>query len=104
MQNKANFGNDKMSASILITKDYEENGHSGHQKTNPIQTQYKPNLSQYKPNLSQFQSQTNPIPYRVKMNAFAPIRKHTILLIMLLVDFTTLQGCQFQKQNACGFS
>jgi hypothetical protein len=35
--------------------------------------------------------------------AFAWIRKPTIILIMLLADFTTLQGCQFQKQNAYGF-
>ena len=68
MQNKPNFGNDKMSANLFITRDYEENGHSGHQKTKPIQTQFKankaknkPNLTQNKANLTQFQSQTNPI-------------------------------------------
>jgi len=32
-----------------------------HEKTKPIQSQFKANLSQNKPNLSQFQSQTNPI-------------------------------------------
>ncbi|MDT8301374.1 MAG: hypothetical protein RQ760_07800, partial [Sedimentisphaerales bacterium] len=37
-----------------------------HQKTNPIQTQFKPNLTQNKPNLSQFQSQTNPICRKAK--------------------------------------
>ncbi len=50
MQNKPNLRNDKMSANLLTTKDYEENDHSGHEKTKPIQTQFKPNLSQNKPN------------------------------------------------------
>ena len=36
LTNKPNFRNDKMSANLFTTKDYEENGHSGHQKTNPI--------------------------------------------------------------------
>jgi hypothetical protein len=53
MQNKANFGNDIMSVNIFITKDYEENGHSGHQKTKPKQTQFKPNKAKNKPNLTQ---------------------------------------------------
>ena len=61
MQNKPNLRNDVMSVNLYNTEDYEENGHSGHQKTKPIQTQFKPNLSQNKPNLTQFQSQTNPI-------------------------------------------
>ena len=50
MQNKPNLRNDKMSANLLTTNDYEENDHSGHEKTKPIQTQFKPNLSQNKPN------------------------------------------------------
>ncbi len=56
MQNKPNFGNDKMSANLFTTRDYEENGHSGHQKTKPIQTQFKPKQTQFKPNLSKGQN------------------------------------------------
>ena len=53
MQNKANLRNDIMSVNIFITKVYEENGHSGHQKTKPKQSQNKPNKAKNKPNLSQ---------------------------------------------------
>ncbi|MCP4607244.1 MAG: hypothetical protein GY845_00825 [Planctomycetes bacterium] len=48
MQNKPNFGNNKMIASPFNTTNYEENGHSDHQKTNPIQTQFKPIQTQNK--------------------------------------------------------
>ncbi|MBC8471063.1 MAG: hypothetical protein H8D56_16450 [Planctomycetes bacterium] len=67
MQNKPNLRNDKMSANLFTTRDYEENDHSGHQKTKPIQTQFKANkaknkanLSQNKPNLSQNKPNSNP--------------------------------------------
>ena len=50
MQNKPNLRNDKMSANLLTIKDYEENDDSNHEKTKPIQSQFKPNLSQNKPN------------------------------------------------------
>ena len=60
MQNKPNLRNDKMSANLFTTRDYEENDHSGHQKTKPIQTQFKANKAKNKPNLTQFQSQTKP--------------------------------------------
>ncbi len=43
MQNKANFRNDQMCANLFTTRDYEENGHSGHQKTNPIAKSAKMN-------------------------------------------------------------
>ena len=39
MQNKANFHKTDMSANLFTIKDYEENDDSGHEKTNPIQTQ-----------------------------------------------------------------
>ena len=73
MQNKPNFRNDKMSANLFTTRVYEENGHSGHQKTkpiqtqfNPIQSQFNPKQSQFKPNQSQFfQSQTGQIPKQI---------------------------------------
>jgi hypothetical protein len=42
LTNKPNFEDSQMSANLITIKDYEENGHSGHQKTNPIQTQLKP--------------------------------------------------------------
>ncbi len=42
MQNKANFQDDKNDAISVFTKDYEEYDDSGHEKTNPIQTQSKP--------------------------------------------------------------
>ncbi len=42
LTNKANFEDDQMSANLITIKDYEANGHSGHQKTKPIQTQLKP--------------------------------------------------------------
>jgi hypothetical protein len=61
MQNKANFGKNKMCANLFTIRDYEENGHSGHQKTKPIQTQFKANKANNKPNLSQFKAKTNPI-------------------------------------------
>ncbi len=47
MQNKPNLRNDKMSANLLTTKDYEENDHSGHEKTKPIQTQTKPIINHH---------------------------------------------------------
>ena len=64
------------------------------------QTQFKPNLSQNKPN-------SNPtcrgvalseagFIERAKMNAFAWIENLTIVLIMLLAEFTTLKGANFR--------
>ncbi|MBW7992772.1 MAG: hypothetical protein FVQ84_22520 [Planctomycetes bacterium] len=49
MQNKANLRNDIVSVSLYATEIYEENGHSGHQKTKPIQTQFNPKQTQSKP-------------------------------------------------------
>ena len=69
MQNKPNFRNDKMSANLFNTKDYEGNDDFKHEKTNPIQSQFKPNLTQNKPNLTQFKPKTNPI-YRKGKNEF----------------------------------
>ena len=42
LTNKANFGDDMMIANPFTTRDYEENGHSGHQKTNPIKPNSNP--------------------------------------------------------------
>jgi hypothetical protein len=50
MQNKANFGNDKISISSFLTGRYEIFPRSPGEKTNPIQTQFKPNLTQNQAN------------------------------------------------------
>jgi hypothetical protein len=47
MQNKANFQDDKNDANSVYTKAYEDYGDSGHEKTNPIQTQFKPKQTQF---------------------------------------------------------
>ena len=63
MQNKANFGNDKMNITIVITNNYKKlsrwlrpknkaNSNPIKPKTNPIQTQFNPIQSQNKPNLT----------------------------------------------------
>ncbi len=54
MQNKPNFGNDKMSVSIDMTSNYIDFANRSHEKTKPIQTQFKPKQTQFKP-------KTNPI-------------------------------------------
>ena len=63
-----------------------------HEKTNPIQSQFKPNLTQNKPNLSQNKPNSNPIFEREQMNAHAWKMNLTIILIVLLADLTTLKG------------
>ena len=50
MQNKPNFRNDKTSINSITTKDYDKYDDFRHEKTKPIQTQFKPNLTQFKPN------------------------------------------------------
>jgi len=50
MQNKPNFKKAEKSANLFITKDYENNADFRHEKTNPIQTQFKPKQTQFKPN------------------------------------------------------
>ena len=77
MQNKPNFINDKMSVNLFITKDYDEYGHSGHQKTKPIQTQFKANKAKNKankansnPKQTQFLFTCLFQPLAVKMNFF----------------------------------
>jgi hypothetical protein len=42
MQNKANFGNDKMNITLDMTRQYENLSRSPGQKTKPIQTQTNP--------------------------------------------------------------
>ena len=50
-----------MCVCIFIAVIYEENGHSGHQKTKPIQTQLKPKQTQFKANKAKNKPKTNPI-------------------------------------------
>ena len=56
LTNKANFEDGQMIANLITIKVYEENGHSGHQKTNPIQTQLKPKQTQFNPIQTQFKA------------------------------------------------
>ena len=60
MQNKANFGNDKMNTTLDMTSNYEilyrspgpkkkANSNPIKPKTNPIQSQLKPKQTQFKP-------------------------------------------------------
>ena len=55
MQNKPNFWKSQMNVNKVLTRDYEKRtlGKRGKNKpkTNPIQTQYKPNTKPIKPNL-----------------------------------------------------
>ena len=53
MQNKPNFGNDKMNITLDMTSNYMVLSALRGQKTNPIQTQFKANKAKNKPNLSQ---------------------------------------------------
>ena len=54
MQNKANSRNDKMSANIDMTSFYKILSRRMGQKTNPIQTQFKPKQTQFNPIQTQF--------------------------------------------------
>ena len=71
MQNKPNFRNSKMNLNTFVTMRYVNLETGSGEKTNPIQSQNKPNLSQFKPNLTQNKANSNPIPERAKMNPFA---------------------------------
>jgi hypothetical protein len=65
------------------------------------QTQFKANKAKNKPNSNPIKANSNPIQSqfneRAKFNAFAWIWSLTIVLIMLLADFTTLKGAQFHR-------
>ena len=50
MQNKPNFGNDKMNINLDITTCYKILSAGSGQKTKPIQTQFKANKAKNKPN------------------------------------------------------
>jgi len=61
MQNKPNFGNDKMNINSFATSKYEILSALRVQKTNPIQTQLKPKQSQFKANKAKNKPNSNPI-------------------------------------------
>ena len=65
MQNKPNFRKSQMNVNKVLTKDYEQMDTWSIGKTNPIQTQYKPNSkpiqTQLKPKQTQYKANTNPI-------------------------------------------
>ncbi len=61
MQNKPNFGNDKMNATSFLTSKYEYLSRSPGKKTKPIQTQFNPKQTQFKPIKANFKPKTNPI-------------------------------------------
>ena len=69
MQNKANFENAKMYINLVVTSYYKGFSNRCHEKTKPIQSQFKPNLTQNKPNTKPIKPKTNPI--KAKRNAFA---------------------------------
>jgi len=50
-----------MSVNLITIKIYEENAGSGHEKTNPIQTQFNPIQSQLKAKQTQNKPNSNPI-------------------------------------------
>ena len=82
-----------------------------HEKTNPIQTQFKANLTQNKPNLTQNKPNSNPIlsavgKFQKKAGVYPRCsltcfsvggvdRNLAMILIMLLADFTILKGANF---------
>jgi hypothetical protein len=104
MQNKANFRNDKMNINTIVTMRYVNSDTWQSGKTKPIQTQFKAKQSQFWAKIKGVKAKTNPIQTqfdeRPKMNAFAWIRSHTMVLLMLLADFTTLKGAN-QSQLGC---
>ncbi len=95
MQNKPNLLNAQMNLNSYSTKDYENKRLCRCVKTNPIQTQYKPN--------------TNPIPERPKMNEnlFATKGYENITTFRLEQNKPNLslpKGDQTQSQKGCVLS
>ncbi len=78
MQNKPNLPDAQIKVSSVLTKDYENKRLRRCVKTNPIQTQYKPNTkpiqTQFKPNSNPIQSQYKPNSNPIKPNGGGGIR------------------------------
>jgi len=68
MQNKPNFSEDEINASSLFTKDYKKIRPSGRAKTNPIQSQFKPNTNPIKANFGQKIRVANPKQSQFQVN------------------------------------
>ena len=81
MQNKANFRNDKMMQAQYSQGIMNKIAESGHEKTNPIQTQLKPKQTQYKANLTQNKPNSNPILFLLLSltNSFTVLTAITII-------------------------
>jgi hypothetical protein len=60
MQNKPNFRNGQMNVSAVLIKEYRKNDAFAVQKTNPIQTQFKPNSNPIQTQLKPIKPNTNP--------------------------------------------
>jgi len=78
MQNKPNFSEDENNATHLSTKNYKKFLSSGGTKTNPIQTQFKPN--------------SKPIARKAKKNAFSRKGNFTFVFTILHAKLITLKG------------
>ena len=92
MQNKANFGNDKMNINIDMTSRYEISLTGSGQKTKPIQTQFKPIQSQFNPIQSQFKANQTQSPDHGK--------KRTLRMFRLNICSNKLKWINFVK-NSC---
>jgi hypothetical protein len=73
-----------------------------HEKTNPIQTQFNPKQTQFKANLVKGQKM---LEFALDVCSLASlsgawIRSLSVILIMLLADFTTLKGANFKRYRA----
>ena len=101
LKNKANFRDAKMNINSCLTMNYVILCHWLRRKNKPNSNPIKPKTNPIKANTNPIQTQTNPI---LKMLEFtldvsslaflsgAWVRTFTIVLIMLLADFTTLKG------------
>ena len=65
-------------------------------KTNPIQTQFKPKQTQFKPNKAKNKAN---LTKSQKMNPFTRIRTFMMKYCVLLAEFNTLKGANFEKSN-----
>jgi len=73
MQNKPNFGNDKMNLSVFIAMNYVNLYTWLLGKTKPIQSQFKPNQSQFKPISGPNKAKTNPKQTQSRNSSRAPM-------------------------------
>ena len=101
LTNKPNFRNDKMNITIDMTSDYKIFCRSQGPKNKPNSNPIKPKTNPIKANTNPIQSQSNPICRKGKMNAFAWLETCTMILIMLLAEFTTLKSAKQTQSVFC---